>query len=121
MEIMKYKAKLGIWTGCLGLASLLFLLITNPQNLSPVFLITPFVLLFLFIMLAGVYVRESVSKSDQLVLKKKNLLLVALASAYPVLLLLLQSIGQLSTRDVITLTLIVLISGFYISKTSLRA
>ena len=116
---MKHNAKIGYWASGMAICCLVFLFITNPQNLSPIFLIVPFILLFLCLLLAGIYIIAALTRPGHPAITHKNILLTALCAAYPILLLLLQSIGQLSPRDVITLTLLLLISGFYISKTNL--
>ncbi|HSW79153.1 MAG TPA: hypothetical protein VLG47_00030 [Candidatus Saccharimonadales bacterium] len=48
-------------------------------------------------------------------------LIAALAAGFPVLLLLLQSIGQLSLKDVITVTAIIILAYFYMGKFSSKA
>jgi ABC-type transport system involved in multi-copper enzyme maturation permease subunit len=119
MNIMKHNAKIGFWASGMAICCLVFLFITNPQNLSPIFLILPFILLFLCLLLAGIYTTVSLTRPGHTTITRKKILLIAFCAAYPILLLLLQSIGQLSPRDVVTLTLLLLISGFYVSKTNL--
>ena len=96
------------------LVAMLFL--TNPERLPLVFLILPFVLIFIlfWIILDMVLAR----KSEGLVPKNKKVIVVIMASV-PVLLLVLQSIGQLSIRDL--LIIIGLSAGlvFYFAKTNL--
>jgi len=118
MENINRNIKIGVWTSCLTLLTLALLLTTNPQSLSPILLVVPFILFFLILLLAGTYITAAITKADTLYLPRKSLVLTALVAAYPVTLLLLQSVGQLSTRDAITLTLLLIISGFYVSKSS---
>ena len=115
---VKHDMKISFWIGGTFIFVLIFLLTTNPQNLSPIFLIVPFILLFLLLFMAIIYVAMTAVKLGHLPPTNKNLLFAGLLAGYPVMLLLLQSIGQLSARDVITLTLLLIISSFYVKKTS---
>jgi DMSO reductase anchor subunit DmsC len=101
-----------------ALTGIIFLLSTNPQKLSPILLIIPFVLCFLSLFLAIVFVTTFMARNSQPSLKRKSFFFSILLAGYPVMLVLLQSIGQLSSRDVVTLTLLCIVSGFYITRSS---
>lgn len=49
---------------------------------------------------------------------RKRISLAAVLSALPVILLALQSIGQLTLRDVVTLVILITLLGFYVSRLS---
>lgn len=115
---MKANTKIGFGSLFFALSGMLFLLTTNPQKLSPILLIVPFVLFFLALFLAVVLVSSVMAKTAQPALKRKSFLFSVIFALYPVMLLLLQSIGQLSLRDVVTLSLLLAISGLYIARSS---
>ncbi len=93
-------------------------LYTNPQHLSPALLIMPLLVLsvavFWSLLLATKLFKSSLEKK----LSKKTIFGLAIVTAFPAFLLLLQSIGQLSFRDVVTIILILIVLGFYVSKAS---
>ncbi len=119
MENNKYSIKSGIYPVAVGVVTLAFMLTTNPQSLSPVMLIVPFVLFFLLISLCAAYIARNIGRAERSSITRKKLILILLSSAYPVMLLLLQSVGQLSIRDFITLSLLLVVSVFYVTKSGL--
>lgn len=95
------------------------MLVTNPHNLPVLLLMVPFVLFFFGILLAVfrlsfVFVRGPMQVSA----RSKRLIYSFLIAGYPVALLLLQSIGQLTLRDVITLTLLCAVFALYVTRNS---
>lgn len=118
MRTMKVNTKVGLSSLFFAACGVLFLLTTNPQNLSPILLIVPFVFFFLSLFLAIVLVTTTMAKATRPALKRKSFLFSIILAIYPIMLLLLQSIGQLSFRDVVTLTLLLVISGLYIARSS---
>ena len=101
----------------------LFLTSTNPKHMPSVLLIAPFLLfalilyqlvLAIFGFLNGTY-NDDITKT----LVARPRLLAVIVAAFPVLLLLLQSIGQLSFRDVLTVALIFVVTYIYLDKYSL--
>lgn len=92
------------------------LLFTSPKRISLVFLLTPLVLLYLAVFLSLKLAARQFVKEPGRRLSRRTTVLLALTLAFPVVLLLLQSIGQLSLRDVITLVLIMSLLGFYVTK-----
>ena len=97
----------------LYLSGPLFLLLTNPKNLSLPLLIFPFLWLFVSIIygLTGLYkllAGKPVGRRLQL-----NFGLIALV---PVLLAILQSIHQLSIKDIVLVLGLVAVASFYVSK-----
>lgn len=92
---------------------LLFLFVTNPETVPPVLLIVPFVLLFISIagfvpLLLGRLAGRRVTKVG------------AVVAAVPVVLLVLQSLGQLTVRDMLAVVVLVSVAYFYISRLGMR-
>ena len=111
-SIRKHPYLFGVVLGSLGL--ILFLLLTNPQEVSIGLLIVPVVLLFLIIFSIA-----------QIVIKAFNLMkgnpgkkrITALISAGLItMVMILQSTGGISGADVILLALIIIVSAVYVEK-----
>jgi|SRR5665213_356204 len=98
----------------LGLIALLSF--TNPQRMPLTVLILPFILVFLILWISISTVLRYFSTKLSV---KKQRTLVSLLAAFPLFCLLLQSIGQFSIRDFITLTAFFIVLWFYINRTSL--
>lgn len=94
---------------------LLFLLLTDPQELSPWLLALPFGLLFLILLSAclGALQRYGMERPKRLRIS------VSVASVV-VILLALQSLGQLTVRDVLVLCLFFGISYIYVARLGVR-
>ena len=99
------------------------MLTTNPKSIASILLIVPFIFFFFAIFFAVLLLFEGLNSDDG----KKNILrkrvtrprLVAvLVAGFPILLLVLQSIGQLTLRDTITACVIFLLAYFYIAKSA---
>jgi hypothetical protein len=118
MMTMKANTKVALGSTAFAIFGMFFLFTTDPQELSPILLIVPFVLFFLSLFLAVVFITTVMVKEATPSLSRKSFMFSLVLAAYPVMLLLLQSIGQLSLRDVVTLTLLLVISGFYIARSS---
>lgn len=98
----------------LACAALLVLFIaTNPEDLPLVLLTLPFLLLFLSLFLSLEILLSSLM--PKINAKSKRWLAVILAGL-PVLLVLLQSIGQLSVRDLLLVIALVSALIFYFKK-----
>lgn len=90
---------------------LLLVLLTDPQRLPSVFLVVPFVLLFIVLSagishLIGVYG----------IFKRRKTRIGVVCATIPVLLLVLQSLGQLTVRDVLAIFALFAIAYFYMSR-----
>ena len=100
---------LKLLTVCLILLAIL--VSTNPTKIPALYLIVPYILIFTIFHLIS-----------RAVLKRKNLnkraewLLASIFSVFITLLIVLQSIGQLVFRDVVTLILILIVAYFYITR-----
>lgn len=87
------------------------LLGTDPSNLSAFFLIVPFILLLIIVWILGYAQLRAMGMS-----KLRSVRLAVLIAGLPVGLLLLQSIGQLTTRDIITILAFFGLAYFYIAR-----
>lgn len=89
----------------------LFLAFSNPEKLPLAMLVVPFLWLFavVFILVLRL-VRSRVGS------KRRRAIIAGTAAALPVLLLVLQSIHQLSVKDVLLVFVLLAAVGFYLSK-----
>lgn len=100
---------------CIGVL-LLMLVTTQPASLPSLLLVLPFVLLFTAIWYFSFSMFQQSSMSR---LRSARLSLVL--AGLPVSLLLLQSIGQLTIRDIITIFAFFALAYFYISRLAVTA
>lgn len=112
---MKKTHKIGVGALILYAAGSLILVSTNPQQLSPILLLVPFLIFFGALLVTAVYVEMLFTKRNWV--NKKSLLEAAMIAGFPMFLLLLQSVGQLSIRDILTLVLLLGFFVFYIVRT----
>lgn len=100
---------------CLGMIvlSILFFAI-NPAGVPAFILVLPFILLFIILMSLFLYIFELKKGIET----KKSIKLAALCASLPILLLVLQSIGQLTIRDTTTVSILFLLSYFYIARST---
>ena len=100
----------------LSLGALLFLLLsTRPDALPAYMLMLPFILLFVTIFLIASFVLRELGLP-----KPKPRRAAALLAAFPTVLLVLQSIGQLTTRDVLTVSTLFMFAYFYLTHLKIR-
>ncbi|HKU19248.1 MAG TPA: hypothetical protein VJP80_08390 [Candidatus Saccharimonadales bacterium] len=93
-------------------ALILLLITTQPTKLPSALLILPFVLMF-FVLTGAIGLLLS-WRSTRLTAKKYKL--GALGASLPVLLLVLQSIGQLTLRDVLIIIALFALAYFYVAR-----
>lgn len=79
-------------------------------------LVLPFILLFVVIFSVVSFAMEKWGVAGA-----KSFKVAALCASLPVLLLVLQSIGQLTLRDILTVAVLFVLSFFYISRTTLSS
>lgn len=84
---------------------------TNPRSISSVALVAPFVLIFLLLFLLG----SSFFRTKGFT-RKTSWIVAAFIAVLPTLLLVLQSIGQLTIRDVATIAALFAIAYFYVTR-----
>lgn len=94
---------------------LVFLLATDPQRLPSVLLIVPFILLFIIIA-CGVALIPGLRGLPSSRMVKVG----GTVAAVPVLLLVLQSLGQLTVRDVLAVVVLFGVAYFYMSRFGVR-
>lgn len=94
----------------------LFFMFTNPRTLASPFLVIGFLLLFAAILLALRLLLSYTGLNERLPIVASRMATWGLAGL-AVVFLALQSIGQLTTRDVITVLALFLTVGFYMWKT----
>lgn len=113
MNNVKYivmKRTLHIAGGCL-LALLILFFGIDPNKMPSFLLVLPFVLLFALLLAGIMFVLEKRGVGS-----KKSMKIAVLCASLPILLLVLQSIGQLTLRDVFTVVLLFVLSYFYILR-----
>ena len=109
--------------GCiLYLVLALFLMLTNPRSTMSVILIIPFVLLFIANFLVVIPILRKFNSRkvnvNTSMLSNRTRQTSVLIAGFPVILLILQSIGQLTPKDIITSLVIFILIYFYIIRTS---
>ncbi len=96
------------------LVAVLLLFMTTDPNKTPSFvLMLPFVLLFVLLSTLITIVLRAQGTAEG-----KSLKIGLVLAAVPLILLVLQSIGQLTIRDVLTIGILFVISYFYVSRTT---
>lgn len=103
--------------GILGLALSILLTATQPSKLPTVALVVPFVLLFSLLLLILIFIIIW----QKGIVSGKSVRNSCLIAALPVILLVLQSLGQLTLRDAAMFVALFVIVYFYLSKTSSEA
>ncbi len=103
----------------LFILGLMLFTLTNPQSAPAVILVVPFILLYvLFLYTFNVILKRNIKSLSTRENRRKRVSIAAIIAALPVMLLALQSIGQLTTRDVITIVILITVLGFYITRIS---
>src|SRR5688572_5909394 len=95
---------------------LLLLFTTDPQELPSPLLVAPFALLFILIASSVPIVLGAYGLAGQKAAK-----IGATIAAMPVLLLVLQSLGQLTVRDTLAMVVLFGVAYFYMSRFGMRA
>src|SRR5882757_9421300 len=95
---------------CMGIL-LLLMISTEPARLPSAVLVLPFLLIFSLILLVFV----SVLRWGGLAMAS-SLRLGLMAASLPMLILVLQSLGQLTLRDLLTIVALFAITYFYLSR-----
>lgn len=109
MDYMNLKTTSLIAIFAIALTSIL--LGTNPQNSSSIVLVLPFCLLFIACLVIVFTVMRRGGAA-----RLRSMRVAFVSAGLPVSLLLLQSIGQLTARDIITISIFFGLAYFYISK-----
>jgi len=105
-----------------GVATMLILTLTSPAKIPAMFLVLPFMGIFVFLFLLILEVVRFLGPSEEeesaVVRIRRPRVLAALVAGFPVLLLVLQSIVELTTRDVLIAFAILLLAYLYVSRSS---
>lgn len=94
---------------------LLLLSTTNPQSLPSIALVLPFVLLFAVLASGLAFLLGLMGGSG-----RARLRFSLLGGAVPVVLLVLQSLGQLTVRDALVIFALFVVAYFYVSRLGMR-
>lgn len=99
------------------------LILSNPSELPSVALIVPFILFFIAIYITvkeTIWLLSGEEKNDPAHLRATRPKLIAgLVASFPVILLVLQSIGQLTAWDVLTAIALFIVAYFYVMRASM--
>ena len=96
---------------------IILLFITNPRHVPVYFLIVPFIIFFAVLLLSAKKILPRVN-GYQIMPKRSKAIIRGLIASYPVISLLLMSLGQLSLRDFLILTVLFLALGIYTRRVS---
>jgi hypothetical protein len=106
----------------IGLANVIFLMTTTPDRVPAVLLLVPFVGLLVFLYLILIEIIRLLGPDEEengaIVRIRRPRILAGITAGFPVLLLLLQSVVELTWWDVLIASLIVLVSYIYIARGS---
>lgn len=109
------KRNIYIAAGCMTVLLGLFFSV-DPNRVPSFMLVLPFILLFVAIFALVAFAMQKWGVTGA-----RNFKVAALCASLPVLLLVLQSIGQLTPRDILTVAVLFILSFFYISRTTLSS
>lgn len=105
-----------------GAATLVFLMVTSPTSIPAMMLIVPFVGMFLFLYLLLLelmrFLGPDEDENGALVRLRRPRVMAALLAGFPILLLALQSVVQLSVWDVAIASAILLLAYVYAARGS---
>jgi hypothetical protein len=108
--------------GLIGVATLLFLFVSRPSDIPAILLIAPFVgifsFLFLIILEVVRFLGPDEDENGAIVRVKRPRLMAATLAGFPVLLLVLQSVVELTVWDVLIALTILLLAYIYISRSA---
>ena len=91
----------------------LVIFLTDPFEAPLVILILPFALLFVSLYQLMMYLAQRLLPNMSAVRRKAAIIPLSLL---PVVLLLLSSVQQLTTRDIVLIAVLLIVTGFYIRK-----
>lgn len=100
------------------LGTIVLFLTTEPTKLPAAVLTLPFLVLFATIFAISWIVMVRMARREQVIPRRRIAAFALLYASLPMLLLLLQSIGQLTIRDTITLFVLFGVLYFYITRTN---
>jgi hypothetical protein len=92
---------------------LILFMATEPTNVPSFILVLPFLLIFIVLLSLFSWLLQKRGMAG-----RRSWRIGALSAAIPVALLILQSIGQLTVRDILTIAALFSLSYFYITRTT---
>lgn len=106
----------------IGVATIMFLFVSRPSDIPALLLIVPFVGIFSFLYLILIeiirFLGPDEDENGAIVRVKRPRLMAATVAGFPVLLLVLQSIVELTFWDVLIALTILLLAYIYIARSS---
>ena len=96
-----------------------FLFTTNPQNLPAALLLVPFLLLF-WCLFSTIYYGFGLLGLAQVVTPRKRLVLAFCLALLPTILLILQSINQLTGRDTLIFSVFIAVLALYVGRANFK-
>lgn len=110
--------------GLIGTATLMFLFVSRPSDIPAILLIAPFIGIFSFLYLIVLeivrFLGPDEDENGAIVRVKRPRLMAATLAGFPVLLLVLQSVVELTFWDVLIALTILLLAYVYISRSSVN-
>jgi hypothetical protein len=108
--------------GAVGLATVGFMMLTTPAKIPALFLILPFVGIFSFLYLGVLeiirFLGPDEDENGAIVQVRRPRFMAAVIAGFPALLLVLQSVVELTVWDVLIAVLILLLAYVYVSRGS---
>lgn len=118
LQVLKQSSEAAVYAAVL-IGSACFFSFTNPRTVPSIVLIGGFLLLFTVIYMTARLMLKIIGLHGRLTIPQYRVLTLG-AAALPTFLLALQSIGQLTVRDVTTIALFFVIAVFYIMRVTSR-
>lgn len=97
---------------------LVFLFITDPRKIAIGWLILPFIWLFLCLYLTAIFLIDLTTANRQHT--RRQTVVALLTAAIPTLMLLLDSVDQLTVKDILLMIGLGILTLFYANKISLK-
>jgi hypothetical protein len=104
------KKSLIVISVCL-LGLIILFSLTDPNRLPSFVLIVPFVLIFV-----SIFTGLLIIMSNSVLVGKRARIIAAMCASVPTALLIMQSIGQLTSRDILTIFALFMLAFFYVSR-----
>ncbi len=100
-----------IFIAAMYIGFVVFLFSTNPQNIAVGWLILPFIWMFILLFISSLFVINSLSSDN--IGSKKQFTTAIVVALVPSLILILDSVSQLTERDILLILVFGCIATFY--------
>jgi hypothetical protein len=121
MAAHKLSFRIGVIV-TIGVTTLVFMALTSPATLPALFLVLPFVGIFSFLYFLTLevvrFLGPDEDENGSIVRVRRPRLMAAVIAGFPSLLLVLQSVVELTVWDVLIAVLILLLAYVYVSRGS---